>query len=84
MKDNGPQYISRESMTLLGNERLDTSLHRHITQGLTTIRVKIVKNLFKKAIADNKELWLALLVLDHRNTPTEGIKPTEPTSTTDV
>ena len=31
-----------------------------------------MKSLFKKAIADKKDPWLALL--DYRNTPTEGIK----------
>ena len=75
MTDNGPQYTSREFADFAQEwefKHLSSSPHHSRSNGKAESAVKIVKNLFKKAIADNKDPWLALL--DYRNTPTEGIK----------
>ena len=75
MTDNGPQYTSRE-FTEFKREweftHLTSSPYHSRSKGKSESAVKIVKNLFKKAVADKKDPWLALL--DYRNTPTEGIK----------
>lgn len=75
MTDNGPQYTSRE-FTDFSREwefkHLTSSPYHSRSNGKSESAVKVVKNLFKKAIADKKDPWLALL--DYRNTPTEGIK----------
>ena len=75
MADKGPQYTSRE-FTVFTREwefkHLTSSPYYSRSNGKSESAVKIVKNLFKKAIADKKDPWLALL--DYRNTPTEGIK----------
>ncbi|KAK3736228.1 hypothetical protein QZH41_007340 [Actinostola sp. cb2023] len=75
MTDNGPQYTSREFTDFAREwefKHLSSSPHHSRSNGKSESAVKIVKHLFKKAIADNKDPWLALL--DYRNTPTEGIK----------
>ena len=74
MTDNGAQYTSREFTDFAQEwefKHLSSSPHHSRSNGKSESAVKIVKHLFKKAIADNKDPWLALL--DYRNTPTEGI-----------
>lgn len=75
MTDNGPQYTSREFTDFTREwefKHLTSSPYHSRSNGKSESAVKVVKNLFKKAIADKKDPWLALL--DYRNTPTEGIK----------
>jgi transposase InsO family protein len=75
MSDNGPQYTSHEFAEFSKHwefKHITSSPYHSRSNGKAEAAVKIVKNLFKKAIADEKDPWLALL--DYRNTPTEGIK----------
>ena len=72
MTDNGPQYTSREFTREWEFKHLTSSPCHSRSNGKSESAVKVVKNLFKKAIADKKDPWLALL--HYRNTPTEGIK----------
>ncbi|XP_015779356.1 PREDICTED: uncharacterized protein K02A2.6-like, partial [Acropora digitifera] len=80
MTDNGPQYTSREFTEFTREwefKYLTSSPYHSRSNGKSESAfkifvLKVVKNLFKKAIADKKDPWLALL--DYRNTPTEGIK----------
>ena len=75
MTDNGSQYTSREFTEFTREwefKHLTSSPYHPRSNGKSESAVKIVKSLFKKAIADKKDPWLALL--DYRNTPTEGIK----------
>ena len=75
VSDNGPQYISNE-FAQFANEwefrHLSSSPHHQKANGKAESAVKIAKNLFKKALRDNKDPWLALL--DFRNTPTQGMQ----------
>lgn len=75
MTDNGPQYTScefsdfafewkfRHFFSLPHHSRFNSKLES---------AVKVVRSIFKKAISDNKEPWLALL--DYRDALTEGIQ----------
>ncbi|XP_068680390.1 uncharacterized protein [Montipora capricornis] len=81
MTDNDPQYTSREFTEFTREwefKHLTSSPYHSKSNGKSESAAKIVKNLFKKAIADKKDPWLALL--NYRNTPTEGIK-SSPTRT---
>jgi len=75
MTDNCPQYTSCEfsDFAFEWKFRHFFSLphHSRFNSKLESV-VKIVKSIFKKAIADNKEPWLALL--DYRDALTEGIQ----------
>ena len=71
MADQGPQYTSREFTEFTREwefKHLTSSPYYSRSNGKSESAVKIVK----KAIADTKDPWLALL--DYKNTPTEGIK----------
>ena len=75
MTDNGPQYTSHEFKDFTQEwefKHISSSPHHSRSNGKAESAVKVVKSLLKKAIADNKDPWLALL--DYRNTPTAGIK----------
>ena len=70
--DNGPQYTSREFHQFARSwefVHVSSSPHHHRGNGKVEAAVKSAKSLFKKAIKDDKDPWLALL--DQRNTPTE-------------
>ena len=74
VSDNAPQYTSYEFKQFSREwefVHVTSSPHHHKANGKAESAVKIVKSLFKKALRDNKDPWLALL--DYRNTPTEGI-----------
>ena len=74
VSDNGSQFTSRE-FTEFSKEwefkHVTSSPYHPRSNGKAESAVKIVKNIFKKAISDDKDPWLALL--DYRNTPTEGV-----------
>ena len=74
VSDNGSQFTSRE-FTEFSKEwefkHVTSSPYHPRSNGKAESAVKIVKNVFKKAISDDKDPWLALL--DYRNTPTEGV-----------
>lgn len=75
MTDNDPQYTSQEFMEFTREWEFKhlTSLPYHSRfNGKSEFPLKIVKSLFKKAIADKKDPWSALL--DYSNTQTEGMK----------
>ncbi|KAK3735283.1 hypothetical protein QZH41_001619 [Actinostola sp. cb2023] len=75
VSDNGPQNMSWEFTEFSKQwefKHVTSSPYHSGSNGKAEAAVKVVKNLFKKAITDEKDLWLALL--DYRNTPTEGIK----------
>ena len=75
MTDNGPQYTSQEFKDFTQEwefKHISSSPHHSRSNGKAESAVKVVQSLLKKAIADNKDPWLALL--DYRNTPTAGIK----------
>ena len=63
VSNNGPQYISRE-FAQFANEwefrHVSSSPHHEKANGKAESAVKIAKNLFKKALRDNKDPWLAL------------------------
>ena len=74
VSDNGSQFTSKE-FTEFSKEwefkHVTSSPYHPRSNGKAESAVKIVKNIFKKAISDDKDPWLALL--DYRNTPTEGV-----------
>ena len=75
MTDNGPQYTSREFTDFTQEwefKHISSSPHHSRSNGKAESAVKVVKSIFKKALADSKDPWLALL--DYRNTPTAGMK----------
>lgn len=74
VSDNGSQFVSQEFSQFAREwefEHSTSSPHHPRGNGKAESAVKVVKNLFKKAIRAGKDPWLALL--DYRNTPTEGI-----------
>ena len=75
VSDNGPQYISNEFVQFANEwefRHVSSSPHHQKANGKAESAVKIAKNLFKKALRENKDPWLALL--DFRNTPTQGMQ----------
>ena len=73
--DNGPQFDSDEFRRFAREWEFDhvTSSPGHAqSNGMAESAVKAVKRLIKKAHEDGTDPWLALL--DHRNTPTEGMR----------
>ena len=74
MTDNGSQIVSQEFTQFVTDWK-----YKHVTSsprypksnGKAESAVKVVKNLFKKALKDDKGPWLALL--DYRNIPTERL-----------
>ena len=73
--DNGPQYASQEFKDFAQEwefKHISSSPYHSRSNGKAESAVKIVKSLLKKAMADNKDPWLALL--DYHNTPTAGMK----------
>ena len=75
VSDNGPQYISNEFVQFANEGELrhvSSSPHHQKANGKAESAVKIAKNLFKKALRDNRDPWLALL--DFCNTPTQGMQ----------
>ena len=75
MTDNGPQYASQDFKDFAQEwefKHISSSPYHSRSNGKAESAVKIVKNLLKKAMADNKDPWLALL--DCHNTPTAGMK----------
>ena len=72
--DNGPQFTSQEFMQFTHSwefVHVSSSPHHHKSNGKVEAAVKVAKSLFKKALKDNRDPWLALL--DQRNTPTESL-----------
>ena len=73
MTDNGSQIVSQEFTQFTTDwefEHVTSSPRYPKSNGKAEAAVKIVKNLFKKALKDDKDPWLALH--DYRNTPTES------------
>ena len=73
--DNAPQFTSHEFHQFSvdwGFTHISSSPHHHRSNEKAESAVKIVKSLFRKALKDNKDPWLALL--DQRNTPTEFLE----------
>lgn len=74
VSDNGPQLVSHE-FRLFREEwefkQITSSPHHRKANGKAESAVKVTKNLFKKALRDNRNPWLALL--EYRNTPVETI-----------
>lgn len=74
--DNGSQIVSQEFTQFATDWEF-----RHVTSyprypksnGKAESAVKVAKNVFKKALKDGRDPWLALL--GYRNTPTEGMNP---------
>ena len=72
--DSGPQFRSQEFKQFTHSwefVHVSFSPHHHKSNGKVEAAVKVAKSLFKKALNDNKDPWLALL--DQRNTPTESL-----------
>ena len=70
--DNGPQFTSQEFKQFTHSwefVHVSSSPHHHKSNDKVEAAVKVAKSLFKKALKDNKDPWLALL--DQRNTPAE-------------
>jgi transposase InsO family protein len=75
VSDNGPQYVSNEFAEFARAwefQHLTSSPYHPKSNGKAESAVKVVKGLFKQAIKDHKDPWLALL--DYRNTPTQGMQ----------
>ena len=74
VSDNGPQYDKRE-FTEFSKEwefkHVTSSPHHKKANGKAESAVKVAKTIFKKALKDNKDPWLALL--DQHNTPTPEV-----------
>ena len=73
--DNAPQFTSHEFHQFSvdwGFTHISSSPHHHRSNEKAESAVKIVKSLFRKALKDNKDPWLALL--DQCNTPTEFLE----------
>lgn len=73
--DNRPQFVSKEFEAFTREwefKHVSSSPNHAKSNGKAESAVKIAKNLFKKAIKDNQDPWLALL--DYRNTPTAGMQ----------
>ena len=72
--DNGPQFDSDEFRRFAREwefSHVTSSPGYAQSNGMVESAVKTVKRLIKKANEDNTDPWLA--ILDHRNTPTEGM-----------
>lgn len=73
--DNGPQFDSDEFRRFARDwefNHLTSSPGHSQSNGMAESAVKTVKRLIKKANKDGTDPWLA--ILDHRNTPSEGMK----------
>ena len=73
--DNGPQYVSKEFRHFTRDwefKHVTASPHHPKSNGKAESAVKITKRLFKKALKDKKDPWLALL--DQRNKPTDPLQ----------
>ena len=74
ISDNGPQFSLDEFKTFSQEwefEHVTSSTGYAQSNGMAKSAVKSAKRLMSKAKASGTDPWLA--VLDHRNTPTEGI-----------
>ena len=74
MSDNGSQLVSHEFRRFAEKwefKHVTSSPHHHKSNGKAESAVKVAKNLFKKALRDGRDPWLALL--EYRNTPFETI-----------
>ena len=74
VSDKGPQLVSQEFRRFAGEwefKHVTSSPHHHKANGKAESAVKVTKNLFKKALRDGRDPWLALL--ECRNTPVETI-----------
>lgn len=71
--DNASQFTSHEFQYQFSVDweftHVSSSPHHPKSNGKAESAVKVVKSLFRKALKDNKDPWLALM--DQRNTPTE-------------
>ena len=79
VSDNGPQDISQEFHEFSISWELNyatSSPHYPKANGKAESSVKVVKQLFKKVLYDDKNPWLALL--DYRKTPREGVDAQSP------
>ena len=69
--DNGPQFSSQEFSTLAKKWCFThTLVSNSKANGKMESAVKMAKNLFRKAMEDKADPYLAML--DHRNTPAKG------------
>ena len=74
VSDNGSQLVSHEFRRFAEEwefKHVTSSPHHHKSNGKAESAVKVTKNLFKKALRDGRDPWLALL--EYRNTPVETI-----------
>ena len=74
VSDNGSQLVSREFRRFTEEwefKHVTSSPHHHKSNGKAESAVKVTKSLFKKALRDGRDPWLALL--EYRNTPVETI-----------
>ena len=74
VSDNGPQLVSHEFRRFAEEwefKHVTSSPHHHKANGKAESAVKVTENLFKKALRDSRDPWLALL--EYRNTPVETI-----------
>jgi len=73
--DNDPQYSLEKFKTFISArefEHVASSSGYAQSNGKVESAVKIIKNILQKLKHSGTDLYLSLL--DHRNTPTEGIK----------
>lgn len=74
VSDNGSQLVSHEFRRFAEEwefKHVTSSPHHHTSNGKAESAGKVTKNLFKKALRDGRDPWLALL--EYRNTPVETI-----------
>ncbi|XP_052396170.1 uncharacterized protein K02A2.6-like [Carassius gibelio] len=75
ISDNGPQYVSEDFKRFSRQwefKHKTSSPAYPQSNGMAESAVKTAKRLLKKAKADGKDPYIAML--DHRNTPSQGIK----------
>ena len=74
VSDNGSQLVSHEFRRFAEEwefKHVTSSPHHHTSNGKAESAVKVMKNLFKKALRDGRDPWLASL--EYRNTPVETV-----------
>ncbi len=72
--DNGPQFTSEQFARFAhtyGFEHITTSPHHSQANGQAESAVKTAKKIMKRALLAKSDIYLAML--DHRNTPTQGL-----------
>jgi len=74
VSDNGSQLVSHEFRRFAEEwefKHVTSSPHHHTSNGKAESAVKVMKNLFKKALRAGRDPWLASL--EYRNTPVETV-----------